>query len=79
MELLRLIIAQERPDLIEGQTREVKDAGTGAKFNAAQLSPREREIIEGLRKLSVKDQEAVFAVIKALLRVTGRRGRKAEP
>jgi hypothetical protein len=78
MELLKIIIAQERPGIIDGQTIELKDAGTGAKFDAAQFSLREREIIEGLKKLSVKDQEVVYSVVKALLRVAGWKGGKTK-
>jgi len=78
MELLKVIIAKERPGIIDGQTIELKDAGTGAKFDAAQFSLREREIIEGLKKLSVKDQEVVYSVVKALLRVAGWKGGKTK-
>jgi len=78
MELLKIIIAQERPGIIDGQTIELKDAGIGAKFDAAQFSLREREIIEGLKKLSVKDQEVVYSVVKALLRVAGWKGGKTK-
>jgi hypothetical protein len=46
----------------------------GAK--AAQFSLREREIIEGLRKLSVKEQKLVYSVVEALLRVSDLRGGK---
>jgi len=66
MELLKVIIACEHPGIIDGQTSDVKDA--------AQFSLREREIIEGLRKLPAKEQEAVYAVVNALLRVGGRKG-----
>src|ERR1700733_6239222 len=74
MELLKRIMAQERPDLIDGKGLELKDAGTSAKFNAAQLSLRERELIAGLIKLWIKERETVYAVIKALLRVSRRKG-----
>jgi hypothetical protein len=74
MELLKVIIAKERPGIIDGQTIEVKDAVNGAK--AAQFSLREREIIEGLRKLSVKEQKLVYSVVEALLRVSDLRGGK---
>jgi hypothetical protein len=76
IELFRLIIARERPRLIDGHGVELVDAGTGDKFNVAKLSLTEREIIEGLKKLSVADQEAVHAVVKTLLRLSDRKGGK---
>jgi hypothetical protein len=76
MELLRHIMAQERPDQIEGQASEMKETQTGADPSASQFSLREQEIIEGLVKLSTKEQEMVQAVMHALLRVSGRKGGK---
>jgi len=75
MELLRHIMAQEGPDQIVGQTNEMKDARTGVKPSATQFSLREQKTIEGLKKLSVKDQEVVYSVVNALLRAS-RKGRK---
>jgi hypothetical protein len=74
IELLKVIIAHERPGIIDGQAIEGRDAGTGAKPNAVPFSLRERERIEDWRKLSVKDQEAVYAVVEALMRVSGGKG-----
>jgi hypothetical protein len=76
MELLRLIIARERPDLIDTQIPGLKAAPTGAKPKATRLSQRERRIIEGMRQLSLRQQQDVYAVVKALMRSTGGKGRK---
>lgn len=77
MELLRLIIARERPDLISAQIRELKEAPAGVKPDDMRLTPREQEIIEGLKQLPVKEQEVVYAVVEALLRASGRKDGKS--
>jgi len=76
MQLLKLIIASERPDLINPQTYEFKEAPTGAKVAYGFLTPKERELIEGLKQLSPADQEKVYGIIEVLLRASGRRGAK---
>jgi plasmid maintenance system antidote protein VapI len=76
MQLLKLIIASERPDLIDAQTYELKEAAPGTKPNAVQLSPKERELLEKLKQLPPAEQEKVYAVIDALLRAIGRKRRK---
>jgi plasmid maintenance system antidote protein VapI len=76
MQLLKLIIASERPDLINAQTFELREAAPGAKWDAMHLTPRERELIEGLKQLPPAEQEKIYAVIEALLRATGRKGVK---
>jgi hypothetical protein len=77
MQLLKLIIVNERPDLINPQTYELKEAPPGVKLDAAWLSPRERKLIEGLQELPAAMQEKVYAVIAALLKAMGRKGEKA--
>src|ERR1700683_480616 len=57
MQLLKLIIASERPDLINPQTFELKETGPGANQAFAHLSPRERELIESLKRLPPGEQE----------------------
>ena len=76
MQLLKLIIASERPDLINPQTYELKEARPGSKLDAARLSPRERKLIEGLQKLPPAYQQKVYAVIDALLGVMNRKAKK---
>jgi transcriptional regulator with XRE-family HTH domain len=76
MQLLKLIIASERPDLINAQTFEFKPTVPGAKLPATQLSPRERRLIEGLRQLPSAEQGKIYAVTEALLRATVRKGGK---
>src|SRR5580700_9794526 len=76
MQLLKLIIASERPDLINAQTYELKETAEGAKLPIAQLSARERELIEGLKQLPPAEQEKIYAVIEVMLRATGRKGGK---
>src|SRR3984885_13909486 len=74
MQLLKLIIASERPDLINTQTYEFKEAPTGGKVAYGFLTPKERELIEGLKQLSPADQEKVYGIIEVLLRASGRKG-----
>jgi plasmid maintenance system antidote protein VapI len=76
MQLLKLIIASERPDLINAQTYELKETAQGAKPAVPQLSARERELIEGLKQLPPEEQERVYGVIEVLLRSTARKGGK---
>jgi plasmid maintenance system antidote protein VapI len=77
MQLLKLIIASERPDLINPQTFELKEAYAGPKPEAVNLSPREREMIERLKELPPGEQEKVYAIILALLKSIGGKGGKA--
>ena len=76
MQLLKLIIASERPDLLNAQTYELKETAQGAKPAVPQLSARERELIEGLKQLPPEEQERVYGVIEVLLRSTARKGGK---
>jgi hypothetical protein len=76
MQLLKLIIASERPDLINPQTYELKEEPSGAKPEAAQLSPRERELIGRLKQLPFAEQEKVYAVIEAMMPAPGRKDGK---
>jgi plasmid maintenance system antidote protein VapI len=70
MQLLKVIIAGERPDLINPQTFELKEAPSGA----TRLSPRETKLIEALQKLPAAEQEKVYAIIEAVLGAMGRKG-----
>ena len=76
MQLLKLIIASERPDLINAQTFELKEAPADAKPETASLSPRERDLLEKLRQLLPSEQEQVYAIIMALLKTMGAQGAK---
>ena len=76
MQLFKLIIASERPDLINAHTYELNEGSVAYKSDAGKLGSRERELIEGLRQLPPAEQEKVYAVINALLRTTGRKGGK---
>jgi plasmid maintenance system antidote protein VapI len=76
MQLLKLIIASERPDLINAQTFELKEEATGAKPAITHLSPEERDMIEGLRQLPLSEQEKIYAITEAYLRATFPKGRK---
>jgi hypothetical protein len=77
LQLLKLIIASERPDLINARTFELKEGPAATLPGAVRLGDREREMIEGLRKLPPAEREKVYSVISALLRPTGRKGGKA--
>ena len=76
MQLLKLIIASERPDLINAQTFELKEAPPGAKREAMRLSPRERELFEGMKRLPPVEQAKLYAIIEAFLWSTGSKGGK---
>src|SRR5580658_10408408 len=66
MQLLKIIIASERPDLINAKTFELKEEPPGKKPEAASLRPRERELIEKLRQLPPDVQEQIYPVIITL-------------
>ncbi len=66
MQLLKLIIVGERPELINSQTFELKE-GPLAVPEAAGLSLREREMLVKLKQLPESEQEKVYAIIEALL------------
>jgi hypothetical protein len=74
--LLKLIISRERPDLIDSTSSELKNVPTGGKPEATRLSPREREMIETIRRLPAREREKIYAVIQVMLRPTGRKGGK---
>jgi plasmid maintenance system antidote protein VapI len=77
MQLLKLIIASERPEFINSQTFELKEAYAEPKRVAAGLSPRERDLIEKLQELPPRDQEKVYAIIIALLKSIRGKGGEA--
>ncbi len=77
MQLLKVIIASERPDLINSKTFELKE-GPLATPEAASLSPREREMLLRLKQLPESEQEKVYAVILALLGTTWKPGGKTK-
>ncbi len=74
MQLLKLIIASERPELINSKTFELKE-GPLAAPEAAGLTPREREMLLKLKQLPESEQEKVYAVILALLGTSGKPGK----
>ncbi len=76
MQLLKLIIASERPDLINPQTHELQAAPPGTKLAYNHLTPREQAMLNGLKKLPLSEQDKVYAVIKALLQTFGNTRRK---
>jgi hypothetical protein len=77
MQLFKLIIASERPDLINAQTYELRDATTSNKPEALRLSPRERDLIQSLKQLPPEDQRRVYSVIEALLHPISRKAAKS--
>ncbi len=80
MQLLKLIIAGERPDLFNPQTYELKEKGAPyrVKREAVALSPREWELIEKLRQFPSEDQERLYSGIIALLKSMGGPRRKPQ-
>jgi plasmid maintenance system antidote protein VapI len=65
MQLLKWIINQERPDLINKRTFELKKAARTA--DHWQFSARERDLFRRLRHLPRDEQEKVYAVIRTML------------
>src|SRR5580692_11707976 len=77
MQLLKLIIASERPDLINPQTFELKEGPPATKPEAAGLTLRELELIEKLKQLPPSEQDKVYAIIIALLKSMSGKGGKS--
>jgi hypothetical protein len=71
MQLLKLIIASERPDLINPQTYMLKEEPAQTKLEAGGLSPQERELIEKLKQLPAAEQQKVYSIIFVLLKTLG--------
>ena len=77
LQLLKLIIASERPDLFEEAfTSEEKPARP--KPDPTRLSPKERGLIEMLRGAPPEEQETVYTVVRAMLNRSGARHRKGK-
>jgi plasmid maintenance system antidote protein VapI len=74
MQLFKLIIASERPDLINPQTFELKETYARAKREVPGLSARERALVEKVKELPPEDREKVYAIIIALLKSMGGKG-----
>ena len=77
MQLLKLIIASERPYLINTQTFELKEGPMAAREEAG-LTPRERDMFLKLKQLPESEQERVYTVILALLGTTEKQGGKTK-
>jgi hypothetical protein len=71
MQLLKLIIASERPDLLNPQTYVLKETHYGLKEDGSSLSPQEWLLIYKLRDFPPSEQEKLYAVIFALLKTMG--------
>jgi hypothetical protein len=76
MQLLKHIIANERPDLINAYAFEFKEVHAATVPGALHLGSKERDIIESVKQLPPLEREKVYAIIRALLRTIGRKGRK---
>jgi hypothetical protein len=76
LQLLKLIVVGERPDLINAHTFELREGPAAPLPGAAHLSSKERQMIEGLRQLAPTEREKIYAVISALLRPAGRKAKK---
>ena len=72
MQLLKLIIASERPDLINAQTFELKAAAPGT----VHLNPRERKMMEGMKNLPLDEKEKLYLIIEVFLWGKRRTGAK---
>ena len=76
MQLLKLIMARERPDLINPETFELKEVPPGTKPESARLSAHEGELVEKLRLLPPAERAMVDAVIITLFKRQGYNGNK---
>jgi transcriptional regulator with XRE-family HTH domain len=76
MQLLKLIIASERPDLMNAYTFEFNESPPTPYGGAPRLTARELDVINGLKQLPPAEQEKVYAIIKALLGTIGRKNGK---
>lgn len=74
LQLLKLIIASERPELFEAAF-EIKGGPSTAKGEHFKLSQKERGLIEMLRQASPEEREKIYAVIKAMLNRGGKPGK----
>jgi hypothetical protein len=70
MQLLKLIIASERPDLINAQPFELKQ-GCEPKPQDVSLTQRELDLIAKLRQFPQTDQDRLYAIIVAMLNTMG--------
>jgi hypothetical protein len=77
LQLLKLIIASERPELFE-TAFELKEGPAGPKPNHTKLSQKERALVEMLRRAPAEEQERVYAVIKAMLTRSGGKSSKGK-
>jgi len=76
LQLLKLIIATERPELFE-TAFELKE-GAPAKNEPGRLNAKERGLIEMLRQAPPEEQEKIYAVIKAMLNRGGGKNSKGK-
>jgi hypothetical protein len=76
MQFLKIIIASERPDLINAHMVELEEGSAATEPETVHLSSKEREIVEGMRRLPSGERQKVYTVMKALLRLGGRKGGK---
>jgi plasmid maintenance system antidote protein VapI len=75
--LLKMIIARERPELVNTQTAEAQEVGNNAPGGNVRLNAKERDLIHRMQELPRDDQDKVYAVIRTLLRVVpGRKTRE---
>ncbi|MGA2748845.1 MAG: hypothetical protein ABSG59_08725 [Verrucomicrobiota bacterium] len=70
LQLLKLIIASERPDLFEAAF-ELKENPIGGGLEQIRLSAKERELVERMRRLTAGERAKVYAVLNALLDTGG--------
>jgi len=76
LRLLKLIIARERPGLVDSTSSKLKNVPTGGKPDATRLGPREWETLQTMRRLPPNEREKVYAVMQALLGPIGRKAGK---
>jgi transcriptional regulator with XRE-family HTH domain len=77
LRLLKLIIARERPHIIQARTVKLEPVATCVHARDVQMNADERDLIHLLRGLTAKEQKKICAAIRALLLLArGRKNRK---
>lgn len=66
LRLLKMIIANERPDFFKGGAPELKEINSSAP-EPPKVTAKEREMIQRMRSLPPDEQERIYAVVETML------------
>jgi hypothetical protein len=76
LQLLKLIMASERPDLFDEAFKPGDDMPVRPKPEPARLNPREKRLIDMFRRAAPGDQQTVYNVVTAMLNRAGGKKRR---